>query len=295
MPKLSMKRSAAAASPAPKRRKLASKAGEAKYDKLWKSSEVTKGWNARGERYWKEQPADLEGMTGGGVSRADMAFSRKALGDLTTILRKSGGKRRKAGTKLLRKVSGGCPEQFFSKTLELGAGIGRVSQGVLRHYCREVHLVEFMKKYLDKAKASLPRKGCKFTFQCRSAQKCRIVPNHYDLTWCQWLLMYLTDTDAVELLKKASKGLSYKGGVMVVKENVMKAFKDKAANKYFENDEDETWQPGSGKGPMNIVRTKKHFEHLFKRAGLRISGSRHQVGVVGVFEDMHLWVLELFF
>jgi len=285
MPKLSMKRSATAASPAPKRRKLAPKAGAAKYDKLWKSAEVTKGWNARGARYWKEQPADLEGMTGGGVSRADMAFSRKALGDLMTSLRKSGGKRRKAGGKLLNKVSGVCPEQFFGKTLELGAGIGRVSQGVLRHYCRAVHLVEFMKKYLDKAKKILPRSGCKYTFQCSSAQKCRIPVNHYNLVWCQWLLMYLTDTDAVDLLKRASKGLAKNGGVLVVKENVMKKHE-------FEGDEDSKWKPGVGKGPMNIVRPRKHFEHLFKRAGLRISGSRRQVGVVDVFEDMHFWVLE---
>lgn len=70
----------------------------------------------------------------------------------------------------------------------------------------------------------------------------------------------------------------------------MKAFKQ--SNKYFENADDETWKPGSGKAPMNIVRTRKHFEHLFKQAGLRIRGSRRQVGVVGVFEDMHLWILE---
>jgi protein N-terminal methyltransferase len=281
-----MKRSAAASRPAPKRRKLASKAGEAKYNKLWASSEVTKGWNARGERYWKEQPADMLGMTGGGVSRADLTFSNKALSDLPSLLRKG----RKASQKRSERVSKTPPKQFFGNCLELGAGIGRVTQGALRHHCRQVHLVEFMKKYLDKAKKTLPRKGCRLYFHCSSAQKCKIAVNRHDLIWCQWLLMYLVDTEAVDLLKRASKGLTKNGGVLVVKENVMKALK--SSNKYFENEDDETWKPGSGKAPMNIVRTRKHFEHLFKQAGLRIRGSRRQVGVVGVFEDMHLWILE---
>jgi len=285
------------ASPASKRRKVTSKSGEAKYDKLWESEEVTKGWNARGEKYWKEQGADTIGMTGGGVSRADMAFSRMAMDDLTTKLRKGskkvGGKKvQKATKKPTKKVGGKGPDQrLFSSALELGAGIGRVSHGVLRHYCREVHLVEFMKTYLAKAKKTLPRKGCKYNFTCSSAQKFRIASNRYDLIWCQWLLMYLTDTDAVDLLKRAREGLG-KAGPLVVKENVMKAFKRNDEDQTFENDKDETWTPGSGKGPMTLVRTRKHFEHLFKRAGWKIRGSRLQVGVTGVFEDMHFWVLE---
>jgi len=106
--------------------------------------------------------------------------------------------------------------------------------------------------------------------------------------------MYLTDADAVELLKRASKGLAKNGGVFVVKEYIVKALS--ADSKCFDGGEDETNRSHKyclSEGPMTIVRTRKHFEHLFKRADLRISGSRRQAGFAAdAFEEPYLWVLE---
>merc|ERR1711862_732197 len=102
-------------------------------------------------------------------------------------------------------------------------GIGRVTQGALRHYCKNIDLVEFVKKHLQKARATLPRTGkggCTFNFHNASMQQFRIMAVSYDLIWCQWLLMYLTDTDSLALLRRASAGLSRRGGLLIVKENV---------------------------------------------------------------------------
>jgi len=186
----------------------------------------------------------------------------------------------------LLRVTQGRREPFFNRALELGAGIGRVTKGVLRHHCKEIHLVEMMKNYLAKAKKTLPRSGCRYHFHCSPAQKFSIVPNHFDFIWCQWLLMYLTDADSLALLKRAKKGL-VKGGIMVVKENTVKPGK-----KCFDNDKDESWTPGSGDGPVSCARSRKHYEHLFKRAGWHIRTKKLQEGIEGIAEDMGFWVLE---
>lgn len=274
------KRPAAASAPAATKRRKCTNTKSSRYDKLWKDQKISAGWTARGARYWESQPADMVGMTGdpenvkgGGVSRPDIEFSRKALQDALKAARKV----RKGGKKV------------FKTALELGAGIGRVTKGVLMDFCGHIHLVDF-KKFLQEAKKSLPRAGCRFTFHHSSMQKFQIKVNTFDLIWCQWLLMYLTDADAVGLLKRASAGLA-DDGLFIVKENVPEAKRTQ-----FEDAEDRTWTRKAGKGkeggPVCLTRTQKHFEHLFKRANLQICGSRLQPGDHRVpFETMMFWVL----
>lgn len=238
--------------------------GEWTYDRLWDSTEV--GWHDRNVRFWKSQAANVRGTTGGGVSTEDLAFSKHIVLELA----------QKRPAK-------------FSRALDCGAGIGRVTDKVLRTCCRHVDLLEFVKKHLDKARASLGdgKSGCRFGFHCNSAQKFNIGQAGYDLVWCQWLLMYLTDGDAVDFLRRAGAGLT-EGGVLLVKENVSTS--DKAT--YFDDADGELWLEGVSLGaPISCVRTPIHYEQLFELAGLHIVEEWRQSGSERGIMDMNLWSL----
>lgn len=223
------------------------------YDRLWDSREISQGWHRRNVKFWQAQGDNLRGMTGGGVSQRDLAFSEKAFSDL------------------VHQTRSGLP---FGRALDCGAGIGRVSAHVLRRFCSHIDLVEFVKKHLAKAKAQLSPKGkggCTFAFHNASMQTFRIAAKVYDLIWCQWLLMYLTDADALDLLRRAREGLS-SGGLLIVKENV--STHDKAT--YFDDADGELWIEGEPGAPVSCVRTALHYEDLFERAGLQVTEERMQ-------------------
>jgi protein N-terminal methyltransferase len=45
----------------------------------------------------------------------------------------------------------------------------------------------------------------------------------FDVVWCQWCLLYMTDTDLIAFLKRSQAALRKEGpGIIVVKENVCK-------------------------------------------------------------------------
>ncbi|PHJ18692.1 protein c9orf32 [Cystoisospora suis] len=75
----------------------------------------------------------------------------------------------------------------------------------------------------------------------------------YDCFWLQWSILYLTDADLVDLLKRCSACLN-PSGVICVKENVS----------------------GEGSGFMidktdnSIMRTDQQYRDLFKKANLRL-------------------------
>ena len=84
---------ASARAPVPQKRRASSKAAAATvtaaeeewtYDRLWDDKEVSNGWHMRNVRFWKTQGTNVHGMTGGGVSQKDLAFSAKALSELST-------------------------------------------------------------------------------------------------------------------------------------------------------------------------------------------------------------------
>lgn len=267
---------ASARAAVPQKQRASSKAAVAEeewtYDRLWDDKEVSNGWHMRNVRFWKTQGTNVHGMTGGGVSQKDLAFSAKALSDLSTghVDSSESGQRR------------------WGRALDCGAGIGRVTNGVLKHFCSHVDMVEFVKKHLQKARATLQStKACSFDYHNLSMQRFTIQPGKYDLIWCQWLLMYLTDSDSLDLLKRSCVGLAGKG-ILLVKENVSTV--DKST--YFDDEHGELWMPGEVGRPVSCVRTCPHYEDLFERAGLRLIGERHQTDLGDGCMEMCLWLLE---
>merc|ERR1719464_35421 len=179
----------------------------------------------------------------------------------------------------------------FPRALDLGAGVGRVTDAVLRRCCARVDLVEFVQKHLDVARSRLPaggKAGCTFSFHGSSVQRYPIAPRTFDLIWCQWILMYLTDEDALDLLLRARAGLAG-DGVLLLKENVSTA--DKAT--YFDDADGELWLEGlSPEAPVSCVRTPVHYEDLLERAGLRTVEEWRQTDETGAVMDMMLWALK---
>lgn len=240
------------------------------YERLWDDLEISRGWHSRNVRFWRAQAADVRGATGGGVSQRDLEFTRKAVTTLAS-------------------VGQGAQRARFERALDLGAGIGRVTDAVLRHCCRHVDLVEFVQKHLCKAKERLPaagKGGCTFTFHCCAVQKFQVPHSSYNLIWCQWLLMYLTDADALDLLRRLRPGLA-EGALLLVKENI--STPDELT--YFDAADGELWADGSAGGPVSCVRTELHYEDLFERAGLKIKEQKLQRDATGKTMDMMLYAL----
>mmetsp|Transcript_19088 Transcript_19088/g.44618 ORF Transcript_19088/g.44618 Transcript_19088/m.44618 type:complete len:304 (-) Transcript_19088:81-992(-) len=223
------------------------------YDRLWDPPEIRKGWHSRNVTFWREEASDVRGMTGGGVSDKDLPFSQKAMKALAKRYRNS---------------------SRFAVALECGAGIGRVTNGVLREHCDHIHLVELVQKHVTEARRRVGQRSdhCTFSFHNSSMQKFRITPRTFDLIWCQWLLMYLTDEDGLDLLTRARKGLK-PDGILVVKENQSTI----NMGTYFDDADGELVGRGGLSGPpVSCVRTPLHHHNLFERAGLRIVEERVQ-------------------
>lgn len=159
------------------------------------------------------------------------------------------------------------------RALDIGAGIGRVTQDVLLHLVDEVVLVEPVPKFLaqaqsrsptfkgiaDKAKGVLfvrdtlqafdPRKpvdgnGKNVYAYAGAPLKTREGDAGYDVVWMQWCLGHMSDEELVRLLKasRASLRLPHNddpktAGLIVVKENCCsEASDDEPATIFCEED-----------------------------------------------------------
>lgn len=236
---------------------------------------ASEGWHERNMRFWQRAGAHVDGMTGGGVSEKDLAFSREALAEVVARCQPEAGR--------------------FAQALDVGAGIGRVASEVLQRHCTRLDLLEPMAKHLDVARRSLgaawPGDFIVGTLQDFSLSDQR----QYNLIWCQWVLMYVTDADALAFLRRCRSELLARAGVLVVKENVARA----SSGSYFDDERGELWRERAGasrasrKGahgdaegddakrrktsaPMSVLRTRAHYEALFREAGLRVLTCKRQ-------------------
>ncbi|KEZ42550.1 Protein N-terminal methyltransferase [Scedosporium apiospermum] len=155
--------------------------------------------------YWSDVSADVNGMLGGFplVSRVDLIGSR-------AFLAKNG-----VGAKEpLRKVK---------RVMEGGAGIGRITEGLLTSIAETVDVVEPIPKFTAQL-ASKPGVGLVQNVgleewrppQPKDGEE-KVV---YDVIWNQWCLGHLTDDQLVEYLLRCKEVLEPEMGFIVVKENM---------------------------------------------------------------------------
>jgi protein N-terminal methyltransferase len=107
-----------------------------------------------------------------------------------------------------------------TRAVDCGAGIGRISEGLLCKMFGTVDLVEPVVKLLDKAKEIVPASSAG-DFHYVGLQDFTPESGRYDVIWVQWVIGHLTDDDFCAFFQRCRRGLK-EGGVIVLKENVCK-------------------------------------------------------------------------
>ncbi|OLN83703.1 Alpha N-terminal protein methyltransferase 1 [Colletotrichum chlorophyti] len=193
-----------------------------------------------GRSYWQGIDADVNGMLGGFpyISKVDLQGSRNFLAKLG-IGAKSG----------LRKVS---------RVLEGGAGIGRITEGLLLDVAEQVDIVEPIAKFT----AALQEKsGVGSVYNIGLEEWKPLDGTSYDLVWNQWCVGHLTDDQLVAYLRRCKQVVAPADGLIVVKENLSTSGVD------LFDDVD-----------SSVTRVDDKFRSLFEQAGLRLIKTELQRG-----------------
>ncbi|CBZ52513.1 Methyltransferase like 11A, related [Neospora caninum Liverpool] len=206
---------------------------EAWIDELGRDGEKKPSWYSRARDYWEKKEASVTGMLDGydAVSAVDLEASLCFLDKIKALPAYKGGS---------------CQ---FNYALDCGAGIGRVTKGCLLHRFQQVDMVEPIEKFCRQAPEFVASERLKEIFQ--QPLQDFSPTKKYDCIWLQWCILYLTDADLVDLLKRCAGALEH-GGVICVKENIGEIG--------FEIDKQDN----------SIMRTDKHYRQLFKQAGMRL-------------------------
>eukprot|EP00124_Ichthyophonus_hoferi_P000745 Ihof_evm5s30 gene=Ihof_evmTU5s30 len=193
-------------------------------------------WYQKAEDYWESVPATVNGVLGGYayISSIDLKSSKTFI--KTLLVEKN--------------------RPWVA--VDCGAGIGRITKGLLIPLFDHVDIVEVCPKFVEKAKINIkdPKMD---NFFCMGLQDFNPEEGRYDLIWSQWVLGHLTDEDFVSFFKRCKAGLK-KGGYIGVKENV--------CSEGFALDKEDN----------SITRSEASLARLFEEAGLKIIKQTRQIG-----------------
>jgi protein N-terminal methyltransferase len=219
--------------------------------------------------YWNSVTSDVNGMLGGfpQTSRIDLQGSSNFL----TKLRRG------------RIQASKQPLPPLDRVADCGAGIGRITKGLLLGVAKKVDVVEPVKKFTDELVQSLGNgeyagdgeskdgKGQVGEVINLGLQDWIPETGAYDVIWNQWCLGHLTDAQLVAYLKRCMEGLRpAKDGEevsrswIIVKENLS----TDAHHKDLYDEED-----------SSVTRSDETFRAVFKKAGLKIVATEQQRGM----------------
>lgn len=218
-------------------------------------------------RYWSSTPATVSGVLGGypQLSRADLQASANFLGKLRRAAA-GGGTAAEAKGKLARAV-------------DCGAGIGRITAGLLSKVAETVDVVEPVGAFCDVVRKGAEFDGCRGRIWEVGLEGWDPMVDgeveKYDLIWNQWCLSQLTDVQLEEYLRR-SKAWITEGGWIVVKENLSNY--PGGLDVYDETD-------------SSVTRTKEKFEAIFEKAGLKVLRTELQKGFPKEMYPVRMWGL----
>jgi len=188
-------------------------------------------WYAKAAHHWETQEPNLNGILGG--------FPETNGPDL------------RESKRFIELIKQKPLPPTFDRVLDCGAGIGRVTSGLLLDVFQTVDLVEPCKQLLETAKREITDPRAK-QFFCCALQDVHPDFGSYDVIWAQWVLLYLPDDDLIKFLEHCQKMLT-STGMIFVKENVV------LDGKWIVDKEDNS-----------ISRTDAQYKSIFKRAGLTV-------------------------
>lgn len=172
------------------------------------------------------------------------------------------------------------------RAVDCGAGIGRITHGLLLSLARIVDIVEPVPQFTDeisKGELFAPYRSSESASRIGAIHNIGLESFHppaktYDLIWNQWCLGQLTDSQLVAYLRRCGPALR-KGGWVIVKENVC-AHGD-GSDVFDEVD-------------SSVTRSEGSFRKLFEKAGMKIVMSEEQRGFprgLGLF-PVKCWALQ---
>jgi protein N-terminal methyltransferase len=217
-------------------------------------------WYETSSAYWAKQTPSVDGMLGGyeQLTGFDCFHSRDLIEKYQTAHKNPLGKL--------------C-------VADCGCGIGRVSHYVLSDYFSEIDLIDPVEHFLTEA-VKLLSKSKVTVRQFVSGAQDWVPDRAYDAFWIQWVIMYMTDDDAVAFLQRCKAHLRPNGKIFV-KDNLgsKKLDKPKERAEFFEED-------------RGICRVYSHYLELFASAGVKVVESERQKGWPEDMLALFTWVLQ---
>lgn len=182
----------------------------------------------------------------------------------------------------------------FMSGLDCGAGIGRVTSGLLSRLCSTIDAVEPIVAFADKIRdAEMSGSGVVRDVYISGLES--FVPIHqkgfqdedarapmYDFIWIQWCVGHITDEQLILFLKDCRRWLR-KGGWVVMKENMSTTIKES------------TGAGGRKEGEIvdvydeldsSVTRSDATFRRIFAHAGWRVERTELQRGFAGVMKGL---------
>jgi len=249
-----------------------------------------------GLEYWKSIPSTVNGMLGmpgsffPHIAKVDLQGSANFLSKL----------RRQHQYQIAPQATippGRTP--LLPRAADCGAGIGRITRGLLVNVAAQVDVVEPVKRFTDELVVAPVVESMNMSAMIGAVgsvinlglQDWTPEPGAYNLIWNQWCLGYLTDAQLVEYLRRCKDGLAaavtgeddnekqgaFEGAWIVVKENM--STNPKAVDDYDELD-------------SFVTRTDAKFRSLFKEAGLKVIATELQKGFPKALYPVRMYALK---
>jgi protein N-terminal methyltransferase len=234
--------------------------------------------------YWEGVTSDNNGMLGGfpQTSRIDLQGSSNFLTKL---------RRARAGQTTATKQA--LPP--LDRVADCGAGIGRITKGLLLGVGRRVDVVEPVKKFTNELVKELENTQADAAGQSDGRGQIGEVinlglqdwipqPGAYNLIWNQWCLGHLTDAQLVTYLERCKEGLVKPKAEgekveawIVVKENLSTDIQ----HRDIYDDED-----------SSVTRSDEKFRKLFKDAKLALVTTELQRGMPKELYPVRIYALK---
>lgn len=233
-----------------------------------------------GVAYWSSQPTTVDGMLGGygtgRVPRLDVQHSTLFLRQLVSS--KLLNARLQSDT--TSRLGSEEEDDRVVRTVDCGAGIGRVTRDLLLQFSDIVDLVEpcvpFTQVITTGDDLASARRDGKIGDVVTAGLQDFVPPQrYYTIIWCQWCLGQLTDVDLVAFLDRCRTSLVTPGGLVFVKENIAQG------DTNIFDEQDSSW-----------TRTEDAFLTIFKSAGLTVVKSSVQHGFPKELFKVKLWALK---
>jgi len=204
--------------------------------------------------YWQSIDADVNGMLGGFpyISKVDLQGSKNFLAKLSI---------------------GGKGKKKVQRAVDCGAGIGRITEGLLLSISETVDIVEPIAKFSDNlnGKAGV---GKIFNIGLEDWSPSESEESRYDLIWNQWCLGHLTDAQLLVYLEKCLKVLK-EGGWIVVKENMSTSGED-----IFDEVD------------SSVMRVDEKFRDIFEKSSLKLKKTELQKGLPHELYPVRIYALQ---